>query len=143
MPYFFIDMKKFNKQERSSWRYYWAHWCAFQMVAVTLGVWKPKHLFHDWYKPWLKMFGVPYKYIQKFHRTHSNHHLEYLEHKNPANLDWISLIIDWECSQYTKEACKNNARDKMEDWISNNINDYYTIYCLNRYMRPLLDKYNL
>ena len=143
-PIFFIfNMKKFNKQERSSWRYFWAHWCAFQMVAITLDVWKPKHLFHDWYKPWLKMFGVPYEDIQKFHRRNSKHHLEYLEYKDPAKLDWISLVVDWECSQYTKNACKNNARAEMEDWISNNINDHYTIYCLNQYMRPLLDKYNL
>ena len=141
--FFIFDMKKFNKQERSSWRYFWAHWCAFQMVAVTLGVWKPKHLFHDWYKPWLKMFGVPYEDIQKFHRMNSSHHLEYLEYKNPVKLDWVSLVVDWECSQYTKNACKNNARAEMEDWISNNIDDTYTIYCLNRYMRPLLDKYNL
>ena len=63
--------------------------------------------------------------------------------KNPVKLDWVSLVVDWECSQYTKNACKNNARAEMEDWISNNIDDTYTIYCLNRYMRPLLDKYNL
>ena len=89
------------------------------------------------------MFGMPYEDIQKFHRRNSNHHLEYLEYKDPVKLDWVSLVVDWECSQYTKNACKNNARDEMEDWISNNIDDIYTIYCLNRYMRPLLDKYNL
>ena len=131
------------KQERFSWSYFLALWCSFQIVAITLGVWKFKHLFHDWYKPWLKMFGVPYENIQKFHRMNSNHHLEYLEHKDPSSLDWISLIVDWECSQYTKEACHRNAREEMEHWISNNINDLYTIYCLNQYMRPLLDKYNL
>ncbi len=136
-------MKKFSKQERSSWRYFWAHWCAFQMVALNLGVWKPKYLLHDWYKPWLKMFGVPYKRIQKFHRTHSNHHLEYLKYGHPHKLDWMAMVIDWECSQYTKEACNRNAREEMEDWISNHINDTYVIYQLNHYMRPLLDKYNL
>ena len=136
-------MKKFNKQERSSWHYFWAHWCAFQMVALNLGVWKPKYLLHDWYKPWLKMFGVPYKKIQRFHRINSDHHLEYLDYKQPHKLDWMAMVIDWECSQYTKEACHRNAREEMENWISNNINDTYAIYHLNRYMRPLLDKYDL
>ena len=46
-------MKKFSKEERSSWRYFWAHWFAFQMTAVTLNAWKFKYLFHDWYKPWV------------------------------------------------------------------------------------------
>lgn len=136
-------MKKFSKQERSSWRYFWAHWCAFQMIALNLGVWKPKYLLHDWYKPWLKMFGVPYKKIQKFHRTHSNHHLEYLNYGHPHKLDWMAMVIDWECSQYTKEVCDRNAREEMEYWISNHINDTYVIYQLNHYMRPLLDKHNL
>lgn len=113
------------------------------MVVLNLGVWKPKYLLHDWYKPWLKMFGVPYKKIQKFHRINSSHHLEYLDYKHPHKLDWMAMIIDWECSQYTKEACHRNAREEMENWISNNINDTYVIYHLNRYMRPLLDKYNL
>lgn len=136
-------MIKFTKKERSGWRYFWAHWCAFQMVAITLGVWHPKHLFHDWYKPWLRMFGIPYKRIQKFHRKHSKHHLEFFDYKYPSKLDWVSMIIDWECSQYTKEACHRNAREEMEHWISNNVDDLYLVYSLNRYMRPLLNKYNL
>jgi hypothetical protein len=112
-------MKKFTKADRSTWRYFWAHWCAFQMVAITLGVWKFKYLFHDWYKPWLKMFGVPYEKIQRFHRTHSNHHLEWWEDymsskKYWFDFDWDALIIDWECSQYTKESCPRNARQEME-----------------------------
>ena len=40
---------------------FWAHWFAFQMTAVMLNRWKFKYLFHDWYKPWLKMFGMEYK----------------------------------------------------------------------------------
>ena len=71
-------MRKFTKQERSTWPYFWAHWMAFQMTAINLRIWKFKYLFHDWYKPWLKMFGVPYKKIQKLHKEHANHHLEHL-----------------------------------------------------------------
>ena len=135
-------MEKFTKDDRSSWRYFWAHWCAFQMVAITLGVWRLKHLFHDWYKPWLKMFGMPYEKIQKFHRTHSNHHLEWLDGHSPANMDWISLIVDWECSQYTKEACYRDAREEME-WIIDDTNDDFLRYVLERYMEPKLKELGL
>lgn len=116
-------MRKFSKKDRSTWPYFWAHWCAFQMVALNLGVWKFKYLFHDWYKPWLKMMGVPYKKIQLFHRTHSNHHLEWWTDYDSSNkcwvdFDWDALIIDWECSQYTKEDCPRNARQEMEYVLS-------------------------
>ena len=118
-------MKKFSKEERSSWRYFWAHWCAFQMVAITLGAWKFKYLFHDWYKPWLKMFGVPYKKIQKYHRTHSKHHIEWLMKNGYYNystekyFDWEALVIDWECSQYTKENCPRGAYEEMLNYLDN------------------------
>ena len=135
-------MKKFTKSDRSTWRYFWAQRSAIQMVAITLGVRRPKHLFHDWYKPWLKMFGIPYKDIQHIHRRHSNHHLEWLDRHSPANMDWISLIVDWECSQYTKEACYRNAREEME-WIIEDTNDDFLIYILNRYMEPKLKELGL
>ena len=136
-------MKKFTKADRSTWRYFWAHWCAFQMVAITMGVWRPKHLFHDWYKPWLKMFGMPYEKIQKFHRYHSTHHIEYFNTgKDLQKFDWISLIVDWECSQYTKEACPRNAREEME-WIIEDTNDDFLIYILETYMEPELKKLGL
>jgi hypothetical protein len=71
-------MKQFVKEDRATWRYFWAHWFAVQMVAITVGAWKFKYLFHDWYKPWLKMFGVKYSKIQQYHRHHSKHHPEWL-----------------------------------------------------------------
>ena len=135
-------MKKFDKSERSTWKYYFAHWCAFQMVALNLGIWKFRYIFHDWYKPWLKMFGMPYEKIQRFHRRHSKHRLEWLDGHSPANMDWISWIVDWECSQYTKEACYRNARDEME-WIIEDTNDDFLIYILNRYMEPKLKELGL
>ena len=125
---------------------FWAHWMSFQMTAINLRVWKFKYLFHDWYKPWLKMFGMEYKKIQKFHKEHSNHHLEHLMLlNNPHRFDWEALIIDWECSQYTKEACPRNARQEMEYIIenSNPVSDHYLIYCLKRYMEPKLNKLGL
>jgi hypothetical protein len=139
-------MRKFTKSERSTWPYFWAHWMSFQMTAINLRAWKFKYLFHDWYKPWLKMFGMPYKKIQKYHKEHANHHLEHLMLlNNPYRFNWEELIIDWECSQYTKEACPRNARQEMEYIIenSNPVTNYYLIYCLNRYMRPKLNKLGL
>lgn len=138
-------MKKFTKAERSGWRYFWAHWCAFQMVALNLRIWKFKYLFHDWYKPWLKMFGVPYEKIQHLHRYHSRHHIEYLESGSLYDLsrfDWDALIVDWECSQYTKEACPRNARKEMQHVLKTSSDEY--IKCvLNQYMKPRLDDLGL
>jgi hypothetical protein len=139
-------MKKLDKSQRSGWRYYWAHWAAFQMVAITLGIWRPRHLFHDWYKPWLKMLGIPYSEIQYIHRHSSRHHLEYLELNNGTYFDWDSMIIDWECSQYTKEACKRNARQKMEHILNDYPDDEhntYIKYLLRRYVEPRLEKLGL
>lgn len=137
-------MKKFSKGQRSTWRYFWAHWFAFQMVAITLGIWKFKYLFHDWYKPWLKMFGMDYKKIQIFHRYHSKHHIEYFENQSniPQRFDWDALIIDWECSQYTKEACPRNTRQEME-YVLETSSDDYIKHVLNRYMRPRLEELGL
>lgn len=136
-------MKKFTKAERSGWRYFFAHWCAFQMVAIMLNKWKFRYLFHDFCKPWLKTFGVEYKKIQFWHRHNADHHIEYLEFHQIDEVDWYELIIDWECSKYTKEACPRGARDEMEHVISNNINDAYLIYALNTRMRPKLDELGL
>ena len=48
----------FDKSQRSKFKYWFAHWCAFNMTALNLGVWKFKYLFHDIEKPWLMLFLV-------------------------------------------------------------------------------------
>lgn len=108
----------FTKEERSSFPYWFAHWCAFQMTALNLRCWKPRFLLHDWYKPWLKLF-LPYSTVQKIHKQNSKHHLEWFDKhgytlKNIYRFDWDSLIIDWECSRFTKEASQINAYRKWE-----------------------------
>lgn len=113
---------KFSKEERSSFSYWFAHWCAFNMTALNLHRWKFKYFFHDWYKPWLMLFWGDYKKVQKFHREHSRHHLEWRGIKSNGdwkNLDWEALVIDWECSRFTKQACPRNARDEMRYYIEN------------------------
>ena len=37
----------FTKADRSSFKYWFAHWCGFQLTALNLGIWKPKYLLHD------------------------------------------------------------------------------------------------
>jgi len=52
---------------------------------------------------------MPYEKVQKFHRTHSRHHLEY-----PGERDWEAMVIDWECSRYTKQASPRTAKEELE-----------------------------
>lgn len=112
----------FNKKERSSFPYWFAHWCAYQMVALNYNCWKPKYLLHDWYKPWLKLI-LPYEMVSKFHKTHSHHHLQNKYHK----YDYEAMVIDWECSRLTKEDSPLNARQYINTKHSDMIDIFYPI----------------
>ena len=113
--------RKFTKEQRSSFSYWYNHWKAFNLVAKELHCWKFKYLFHDFEKPWLKLF-MSYPKVQKWHRTHNAHHLEYKGKK-----DYESMVIDWQCSPYTKQNCTRGALQeasyKLHDG-SMNYNDY-------------------
>ena len=101
----------FSKQERSSFKYWFAHFCAFNMTALNLKAWKPKYLLHDAEKPWLKLLWGDYKKVQKWHRSHNKHHVEWmLKHKTA---DFEAMAIDWECSRFTKEAQQLNAMQEL------------------------------
>jgi hypothetical protein len=99
----------FSKKERSTFPYWFAHWCAFNMTALNLRVWKFKYLFHDIEKPWLMLLWRDYKRVQKYHRTHNRHHLEY---NGKRGYDYMAMIIDWECSRLTKAESPMTARDE-------------------------------
>ena len=64
----------FTKEERSSFKYWFAHWCAFQMTALNNKCWKFKYLFHDIEKPWLMLIWKDYSRVQKWHRATNSHH---------------------------------------------------------------------
>ena len=98
----------FSKQERSSFKYWFAHWAAFQMTALNLKAWKFKYLFHDFEKPWLKLLFKDYKRVQEIHRKHNSHHLQYKGKK-----DYEAMIIDWECSRFTKENSPRTAKEEL------------------------------
>ena len=99
------NYRKFTKEQRSTFPYWFWHWLAFNDVAREWGVWQFHHLFHDIEKPWLRLI-FPYKTVQKWHRTHNKHHLEY---RHPEHRNWLDMVIDWEASGRTKYACPYNA----------------------------------
>lgn len=97
--------RKFTKDQRSTFPYWFWHWLAFNDVARELHVWRPRHILHDIEKPFLRLI-FPYKKVQKWHRLHNRHHLEY---RYPEHRSWLDMIIDWEASGRTKQACPRNA----------------------------------
>ena len=103
----------FTKDDRSTFSYWFSHWCAFQLTALNMKRWKFKYLFHDFEKPWLKLFRS-YKFVQKWHRNHNPHHLEYGLRKGWDKIDWEALVIDWECSRLTKQEAQLDAYETME-----------------------------
>lgn len=103
----------FTKAERSSFSYWFAHWCAFNMLAISMKRWKFKYLFHDFEKPWMKLF-CNYKTVQTWHRNHNAHHLEYGLKYGWDKVDWEALIIDWECSRFTKTEAQLDAYETMK-----------------------------
>lgn len=118
-----MRIKHFTKKERSSFRYWIAHNFAFNLTALTLGVWKFHYLFHDWEKPWLRLF-MSYKKVQKFHRNHSRHHIEYFRKHGANKTDWVGMAIDWECSGLTKLSSPMNAADAVIDFRPLLITEY-------------------
>ena len=110
----------FTKSERGTFKYWFAHWCAFQMTALNLKCWKPKYLFHDIEKPWLMLFWKDYNRVQKWHRTHNAHHTEY-----QGKWDAEAMIIDWECSRFTKTDAQLNAYNTLFELIKNSNDKKY------------------
>ena len=113
----YCNFSMFGEEDKSSFPYWFAHWCAFQLTALNLKIWKFKYLFHDFEKPWMRLF-MPYKKVQKWHRIHNNHHLEYGLKHGFNKIDWEALMIDWQCSYMSKKQCPLNAREEMENKLS-------------------------
>ena len=114
----------FTKEERSTFPYWFAHWRAFNKTAIKLKCWRFKYLFHDFEKPWLMWIWKDYKRVQKFHRTHNRHHLEYAGNKC---YDFDAMVVDWECSRLTKLDAQLTARQQYEDMLDKDpkLWDYY------------------
>lgn len=97
----------FEKNSKRGFKYWFAHWCAFQMTALNCGAWRPRFLFHDAEKPWLELF-LPHGKVKEFHKAHSRHHLSY---RGRGKIDYVALVIDWECSHFTKSFRPAKARE--------------------------------
>lgn len=107
-------LKKFDKSQRSTFPYWFNHVLAFNLVAMKLGVWKPKWLLHDIEKPWLKLFWGDYKRVQKWHKHHNKHHIFSGRRYGLNKINWLAAVIDWECSRYTKYAAPRTARQEID-----------------------------
>lgn len=104
----------FTKNQRGSFKYHLAHVFSYNMTALNLGCWKFKYLFHDFEKPWLKLILRDYHKVQKFHRTHNKHHLEYGKVRGDlTKCDFEAMVIDWECSRYTKADSPRTASELL------------------------------
>lgn len=156
----------FTKEERSSFPYWFAHWCSYNMTALNCKAWRFKYLFHDFTKPFLRLL-FKYEIVQKIHRRNHNHHSEWLENwlriyndnykvtddiinKLLNRYDFDGTIIDWECSHFTKEASPYVAKDEFERFTEENyFKDKYPMiykYCYNEFCSKLsesLGKLNL
>lgn len=134
----------FSKKERSTFPYWFAHWCAYQMTALNLKVWTPRFLLHDIEKPWLRLFWS-YNRVSKWHKKHNAHHLAY-----HGKYDILGMIIDWECSRFTKESCKLNARQQWNgmkrSWREKDLLYYDNMFLMHPELNdiePTLDKLGL
>lgn len=150
----------FTKEERSSFPYWFAHWAAFQMTALNCRSWRFKYLFHDCEKPWLRLL-LPYKVVQRLHRSTKNHHPEWLEKRLREfywkygvlpesyisvildKFDYKGAIIDWECCHYTKADEPLDAHDEYKRLLAyddfSQKYPYITKYCYNEFSQKLMD----
>lgn len=132
--------KKFTKNERSSFSYWYNHWKAFNLVAKELGCWKFKYLFHDIEKPWLKLF-LPYEKVRTLHRKWNAHHIPKLTDK-PKKIDWEAAVIDWECSRFTKIDAPMTAFETYWYFI-NHRGDRYDLEMIENNVPKVLKKFGL
>lgn len=109
------NVNLFTPEEKSGFKYWFAHWNSFNMTALNLKCWKWKYLLHDIEKPWLKLLWGDYQKVREWHRKNNRHHLTY---KNPNNIDWEAMILDWECSRFTKQDSSKTAREMYEYFIT-------------------------
>lgn len=126
-----IKLNSFSKKDRSTFKYWWNHLLAYNIVALNCNAWKFKYLFHDIEKPWLKLF-LPYSKVQSIHRIYHKHHPEWLERQLfgiPPGSNWLieelldkfdyeGAIIDWECCHYTKSEEPLDAHEEYKRLLS-------------------------
>lgn len=83
---------------------------------------------------------MDYKKVQKIHRKNNRHHPEY---RNPKRIDWETLVIDWECSRYTKIEAPLNARETYEHYLKTNRFSPEITELMKQNVPPILDRLGL
>jgi hypothetical protein len=78
-----------------------------------------------------------YKRVQKYHREHNRHHLEY---NGNRDYDYEGMVIDWECSRFTKAAAQMTARQETENLFKTHPEH---TEMLKTHILPILDKMGL
>ena len=135
-------MKLFKDTEKSTFTYWFAHWKSFQLTAMLLGVWKFRFLFHDIEKPFLMAIWKDYPRVRQYHRTHARHHWAYTGNKS---YDYLAMVIDWECSRYSKADAQMTAYEtynyELHKFIK--VNDMDKMKKLQLHVFPILEKLNL
>lgn len=135
-------MKLFKDTEKSTFAYWFAHWKAFQLTAVLLGVWKFRFLFHDIEKPFLMFIWKDYPRVKQYHRTHARHHWAYAGNKD---YDYLAMVIDWECSRFSKAHAQMTAYETYDYYLHKFINkkDFEKMKLLQLHVFPIIEKLNL
>ncbi len=135
-------MKLFKDTEKSTFAYWFAHWKSFQLTAMLLGVWHPRFLLHDIEKPFLMFIWKDYPRVKQYHRTHARHHWAYTGNKG---YDYLAMVIDWECSRYSKADAQMTAYETYDYELHKFIKakDMDKMKKLQLHVFPLLEELNL
>ena len=105
------------KSSKYTFKRWFEHCCAFNMLASQAGVWKFRYLFHDLDKPFMSLLFSENK-VRKIHRDWFNHHCE-CRFNCPQTVDWEAVAVDWECSRYSKSNILS-AYETMLLWLDPN-----------------------
>ena len=133
------EYKKYKESDKGTFSYWFAHWRAYNSYAIEQGVWKPKYLFHDAEKPWLRLV-MNYEKAKNFHRSHNRHHLEY-EGNKP--FDYDAMILDWEVSRFTKEDATMNSIQTMDKVYERRTVTHTQFEHLSRSIRHILKNFTV
>ena len=148
----------FKEEDKSSFPYWFAHWCAYNMTALVHNGWKFKYLFHDAEKPYMRLF-MPYVKVRVKHRKMNRHHPEWLNYRlgkyetpTPKQVkrllkrfDFEAAIVDWECSRFTKPKVLT-ARQEFERLTDETNNNpffqrypFIFLYCKEEFKEGLIN----
>jgi len=133
------EYKKYKESDKGTFSYWFAHWRAYNSYAIEQGVWKPKYLFHDAEKPWLRLI-MNYEKAKNFHRSHNRHHLEY-EGSKP--FDYDAMILDWEVSRFTKEDAPMNSIQTIDKVYERRTVAHTQFEHLSRSVRHILKNFTV